>query len=187
MEYDPERDASPPCDSRESGGAGAEAGRGSDGGERAAKRRRPSGVEAPEPDRGLREGQEWGGRVWVWDLDETLILFNSVLTRTFLQHQHLSEAASLVEVGAGAFAATGLEGTLVIPSRVRKIGSGAFWYTRLSLDLSGLDLSGLDLSGETSLVEIGERAFAETNLEATVGPVAVAHAAEEGREIDSWE
>ena len=93
-EYDPERDASPPCDSRESGGAGAEAGRGSDGGERAAKRRRPSGVEAPEPDRGLREGHEWGGRVWVWDLDETLILFNSVLTRTFLQHQHLSEAAS---------------------------------------------------------------------------------------------
>ena len=93
-EYDPERDASPPCDSRESGGAGAEAGRGSDDGGRAAKRRRASGVEAPEPDRGLREGQQWGGRVWVWDLDETLILFNSVLTRTFLQHQHLSEAAS---------------------------------------------------------------------------------------------
>ena len=90
----------------------------------------------------------------------------------------LSKATSLVEIVASAFSATDLQGTLVIPSRVRKIGSEAFWDTRLTE---------LDLSGATSLVEIGERAFAETNLEATVGPVAVAHVAEEGREVDPSE
>ena len=90
----------------------------------------------------------------------------------------LSKATSLVEIGNRAFLDTVLQGTLVIPSRLTKIGFEAFYNT---------ELTGLDLSGATSLVEIGERAFAETDLEATVGPVAVAHVAEEGREVDHSE
>ena len=67
-------------------------------------------------------------------------------------------AASLVEIGYGAFYSSGLAGTLVIPSTVTKIGSEAFWNT---------ELTGLDLSKATSLVEIGDSAFSNTNLKGT--------------------
>ena len=46
-----------------------------------------------------------------------------------------------------------------MPLRVRTIGSEAFWNT---------ELTGLDLSKATSLVEIGGRSFADTNLEGTL-------------------
>ena len=46
-----------------------------------------------------------------------------------------------------------------MPPRVRTIGSEAFWNT---------ELTGLDLSKATSLVEIGGRSFADTNLEGTL-------------------
>ena len=66
-----------------------------------------------------------------------------------------------MEIGALAFYDTGLQGTLVIPSRVTKIGSEAFLSTKLT---------GLDLSDATSLVEIGLRAFSETGGRAASRP-----------------
>ena len=58
---------------------------------------------------------------------------------------------------------TDLVGTLLIPSTVVTIGTGAFASTKLA---------GLDLSEATSLVEIGEAAFSDTDLAGTlkVGP-----------------
>ena len=41
-----------------------------------------------------------------------------------------------MEIGALAFYDTGLQGTLMITSRVTKIGSETFWNTELGLDLS---------------------------------------------------
>ena len=77
----------------------------------------------------------------------------------------LSKATSLLEIRALAFYGTGLQGTLVIPSRVTKIGSEAFWNT----ELTGLDLSkATHLSKATSLVEIGGRAFADASVEGTL-------------------
>ena len=70
-----------------------------------------------------------------------------------------SNATSLVEIGDRAFLDAVLHGTLVMPPRVRTIGSEAFWNT---------ELTGLDLSKATSLVEIGGRSFADTNLEGTL-------------------
>ena len=58
----------------------------------------------------------------------------------------MSEAASLVEIGAWAFVATGLEGTLIIPAKLTKIGPSAF---------DSAKLTGLDLSKATSLVNTG--------------------------------
>ena len=65
----------------------------------------------------------------------------------------LSEATSLVEIGAWAFVATGLEGTLVIPAKLTTIGPSAF---------DSAKLTGLDLSKATSLVEIGAWTFSGT-------------------------
>ena len=65
-------------------------------------------------------------------------------------------ATSPVEIGTWAFYRTGLQGTLVTPSGVTKIGSEAFY---------GTELTGLDLSGPTSLVEMGERAFSDALME----------------------
>ena len=71
----------------------------------------------------------------------------------------LSKAASLVEIGDGAFSATALKGTLVIPATVRTIGVSAFQGTRLM---------GLDLSKATSLVQISAWAFYGTDLQGTL-------------------
>ena len=46
-----------------------------------------------------------------------------------------------------------------MPAKLTTIGQAAFQYT---------ELTGLDLSNATSLVEIGGRAFADTNLEGTL-------------------
>ena len=67
--------------------------------------------------------------------------------RTKLTGLDLSKATSLAEIGALAFYDTGLEGTLVIPSRVTKIGSEAFLNTKLT---------GLDLSDAIPLVDGGD-------------------------------
>ena len=82
----------------------------------------------------------------------------SAFKDTKLTGLDLSKAASLVEIGYGAFYSSGLAGKLVIPPTVTKIGSEAFWNT---------ELTGLDLSKATSLVEIGDSAFSNTNLKGT--------------------
>ena len=85
-----------------------------------------------------------------------------------------------MEIGTGAFYATDLAGTLVIPATVTTIGPYAFANTKLtSLDLSkatslveidtsafaNTKLTGLDLSKASSLLEIGTSAFDNIKLD----------------------
>ena len=67
----------------------------------------------------------------------------------------LSDAASLVSIGNGAFYETDITGTLVIPAKVETIGGVAFYNTKLT---------GLDLSQASSLVSIENYAFYRTAL-----------------------
>eukprot|EP00964_Phaeocystis_antarctica_P161246 scaffold133284_cov65-Phaeocystis_antarctica.AAC.2 len=101
---------------------------------------------------------------------------------TKLTSLELSEATALVEIGQGAFFATDLGGTLVIPAKVTTIGDDAFADTELTGTLKvgpavktignyafeGTKVTGLDLSKATSLVEIGHSAFSATELEGTL-------------------
>ena len=54
---------------------------------------------------------------------------DSAFLSTKLTGLDLSEATSLVEIGAWTFYATDLAGTLVIPGTVTTIGEGAFYGT----------------------------------------------------------
>ena len=72
----------------------------------------------------------------------------------------LSDAASLVSIGYGAFATTDIAGTLVLPANVETIGSYAF--------SSSTKLTGLDLSNAASLVSIGDGAFRDTGITGTI-------------------
>ena len=85
--------------------------------------------------------------------------FAGAYDNTKLTSLDLSKATSLVEIGNGAFFATDLEGTLVVPAKVTTIGNSAFQDTKLT---------GLDLSKATSLVEIGKWAFYATDLTGTI-------------------
>ena len=101
---------------------------------------------------------------------------------TKLTSLELSEATALVEIGQGAFFATDLGGTLVIPAKVTTIGDDAFADTELTGTLKvgpavktignyafeDTRLTGLNLSEATSLVQIGGNAFSDTDLEGTI-------------------
>ena len=80
---------------------------------------------------------------------------DEAFANTKLAGLDLSQATSLVEIGAWAFGNTDLEGTLMIPTKVTKVGNSAFANTKLA---------GIDLSKATALVEIGARAFGDTDL-----------------------
>ena len=100
------------------------------------------------------------------DLTGTLKLGAAVKTigdfafyQTKLTGLDLSDAASLVSIGDGAFAYTDITGTLVIPANVETIDESAFYQTKLA---------GLNLSNAASLVSIGAYAFLETDITATI-------------------
>ena len=71
----------------------------------------------------------------------------------------ISDAASLVSIGYGAFAYSDITGTLMIPANVETIGSSTFSSTKLT---------GLDLSKAASLVSIGSYAFLNTDITGTI-------------------
>ena len=125
------------------------------------------------PDRFLQENTNLTGTLKVSPAVQTISA--RAFLGTKLTGLDLSEATSLVEIGAWAFVATGLEGTLIIPAKLTKIGPSAF---------DSAKLTGLDLSKATSLVEIGAWTFSGTWFTgtlvipatvATIGPCAFQH------------
>ena len=99
---------------------------------------------------------------------------------TKLTNLDLSEATSLVEIGNGAFYASPLAGTLVIPVKVTTIGENAFADTKLTGTLkvgpavktigdsafANTELTGLDLSEATGEWALGSGSSLPLSLRA---------------------
>ena len=90
----------------------------------------------------------------------TILVFNESRTRGAIQPALSGSKPAAPPVGTGLIPyGTGLTGTLKVGPAVKTIGTSAFANTKLTY---------LDLSEATSLVEIGESAFSETNLAGTL-------------------